>query len=183
MYIYKFTHKETGRCYIGQTVQDPNRRRLEHIAHSKHTSITHHFHNALRKYGIESFTFEVIDTATTLEELNTLEEKYVLLFDSIDNGFNIRNPGNNKKHNPASIERMKESQRKAHARRREQNNGIEKHLNPRSHKGKTGQWKLTDDQKKKHSQLMSEINKKTSGGKTWKVINGKRTWITREASV
>ena len=26
MYIYKFTHKETGRCYIGQTIQDPNRR-------------------------------------------------------------------------------------------------------------------------------------------------------------
>jgi hypothetical protein len=24
MYIYKFTHIETGRCYIGQTIQDPN---------------------------------------------------------------------------------------------------------------------------------------------------------------
>jgi hypothetical protein len=63
MHIYKFTHIETGRCYVGQTIQQPNRRRLE------------------------------------------------------------------------------------------------------------------------HSELMSEINKKTSGGKTWKIINGKRTWLNKEASV
>jgi acyl-CoA-binding protein len=25
MHIYKFTHKETSRCYIGQTIQDPNK--------------------------------------------------------------------------------------------------------------------------------------------------------------
>lgn len=30
MYIYKFTHISTGKCYIGQTIQDPNRRRLAH---------------------------------------------------------------------------------------------------------------------------------------------------------
>jgi group I intron endonuclease len=183
MYIYKFTHIETGKCYIGQTIQEPNQRRLEHIADSRHTTKTYHFHNALRKYGIDAFTFEVIDSTETLEDLNKLEEKYVLLFDSINNGYNIRNPGGNKTHNLESIQRMRESQRRAHARRREQNNGVEKHLNPRSHKGKTGLWNLTDDQKKKHSQIMSEINKKTSGGKTWKIINGKRTWITKEASV
>ena len=32
MHIYKFTHIESGRCYIGQTIQDPYRRRLEHIS-------------------------------------------------------------------------------------------------------------------------------------------------------
>ena len=32
MHIYKFTHTESNRCYIGQTIQDPNHRRLEHIA-------------------------------------------------------------------------------------------------------------------------------------------------------
>jgi group I intron endonuclease len=183
MHIYKFTHIETGRCYIGQTIQTPNQRRLEHIADSRHTTRTYHFHNALRKYGIDAFTFEIIDSAETIEDLNRLEEKYVLLFDSINNGYNIRTPGNNKTHSSASIERMKEAQRAAHARRREQNNGVEKHSTPRSHKGKTGLWSLTDDQKKKHSELMSEINKKTSGGKTWKIINGKRTWVNKEASV
>lgn len=29
MYIYKFTHISTGRCYIGQTIQNPNQRWVE----------------------------------------------------------------------------------------------------------------------------------------------------------
>ena len=58
MHIYKFTHTETGRCYIGQTIQQPNRRRLEHISESRHTDKNYHFHNALKKYGIDSFKFE-----------------------------------------------------------------------------------------------------------------------------
>jgi len=35
MHIYKFTHIESGKCYIGQTIQDPNQRRLEHINHAR----------------------------------------------------------------------------------------------------------------------------------------------------
>lgn len=27
MFIYKFTHKDTGKIYIGQTIQDPNTQR------------------------------------------------------------------------------------------------------------------------------------------------------------
>ena len=54
MVIYKFTHIETGRCYIGQTIQDPNQRRLEHICDSKHTPKTYHFHTALKKLNTEA---------------------------------------------------------------------------------------------------------------------------------
>jgi group I intron endonuclease len=118
MHIYKWTHKETGKCYIGQSIQDPNQRRLEHINNSRYTKKTYHFHNALRKYGIDEFTWEVIDTAASLEELNLLEEKYVVQYDSINNGYNIRQPGNNKKHNKESIERMREAQKLAHIRRK-----------------------------------------------------------------
>jgi group I intron endonuclease len=183
MHIYKFTHIDSGRCYIGQTIQDPEQRRREHISDSKNNPKEYHFHNALRKYGESAFTFEVIDTASSLEELNLLEEKYVEKFNSIKNGFNIRQAGGNKLHSEESKERMRAAQRAAHARRREQNNGVEKHSNTRSHKGKTGLWNLTDDQKEKHRELMSELNKKSFGGKTWKVIDGKRTWLTRGASV
>ena len=58
MYIYKFTHIDSGRSYIGQTIQDPNQRRLEHINGSKYSTRTYHFHNAIKKYGIDSFIFE-----------------------------------------------------------------------------------------------------------------------------
>jgi|APCry1669193128_1035447.scaffolds.fasta_scaffold27235_2 hypothetical protein len=119
MYIYKFTHIDSGRSYIGQTIQDPNHRRLEHISGSRYSEKTYHFHNAIKKYGIDSFIFEVIDkNAVSLEELNILEEKYVIEYDSINNGFNIRTPGDNKTHNLESIKRMSTAQKNAHARRK-----------------------------------------------------------------
>jgi hypothetical protein len=40
MVIYKFTHKDTGRSYIGQTIQDPNHRKWEHITGSKNAGMT-----------------------------------------------------------------------------------------------------------------------------------------------
>jgi group I intron endonuclease len=140
MYIYKFTHIETGRCYIGQTVQDPNRRRLEHVCHSNHSPKSYHFHNALNLYGVDAFTFEVIAEAKTLEELNSLEIKFIGQFDSINNGFNIRS-GGNKKHSPESIERMKEAQKAAHARRRAE--GKDTFVKTR----KTAGWKWSKEQK------------------------------------
>ena len=120
MYIYKFTLIDTNRTYIGQTIQTPNRRRLEHIADSRYTPHTHNFHNALRKYGVSNFTFEVVATASTLEQLNELEQQFIEQYNSINNGFNIRNGGDNKTHNIESIERMKVSQLAAHARRRKE---------------------------------------------------------------
>ena len=41
--------------------------------------------------------------------LNTLEEIYMAKFNSITNGFNIRNGGGNKTHHPESIKKMSES--------------------------------------------------------------------------
>lgn len=141
MVIYKFTHLESGRCYIGQTMQTANQRRLEHISNSRYSNKTYHFHNALRKYGIDSFSFEVIATASSLEELNLLEEKYVEQYDSIKNGFNIRQAGGNKLHSKESKERMKEAQRNAHARRRAE--GKDTFTKTK----KTAGWKWTDEQK------------------------------------
>lgn len=173
MYIYKFTHIESGRCYIGQTIQDPNQRRLEHIADSRYTSKEYHFHNALRKYGIDAFTFEVIDTASSIEELNLLEEKYVNQYDSIKNGFNIRQAGGNKLHSEESKERMRKAQRQAHARRREQQGGVEKTR-------KRNQIVTTWESPKKGKESTKWKNK---GSKSWKLIDGKRVWFNKEASV
>ena len=169
MYIYKFTHIETGRYYIGQTIQKPNQRRLEHIADSRHTPRTYHFHNAIKKYGIESFTFEVIDEAKSLDELNLLEEFYVKKFNSIENGFNIREPGSNKKHNPESIERMRKVRLEAHTKKKEL--GIPyavRNPNQKTNKGKP------------HP---NKGGTSTLKGKTLKLINGKRKWVEKEASV
>jgi group I intron endonuclease len=174
MYIYKFTHIDSGRSYIGQTIQDPNQRRLEHINGSKYSTRTYHFHNAIKKYGIDSFIFEVIDSsASSLEELNILEEKYVIEYDSINNGFNIRNPGSNKTHNPESIERMCVAQKNAHARRREQ--GID------------GGWKRKDGGpmlgKVHPNKGGASANKGKMKGKTWEEIYGPEVAKARRKSM
>jgi len=166
MHIYKWTHIESGRCYIGQSIQDPNQRRLEHISNSRYSKTTYHFHNALKKYGLESFSWEVLEYANNIEELNLLEEKYIQNFDSIDNGFNIRKGGGNRLHSLKSKLRMSEAQKSAHARRRAE--GKDTFIKTR----RTSGWKWTEEQKEKLQGRSSYAR-----GMTWKIINGKRNWL------
>lgn len=189
MYIYKFTHIATGRSYIGQTIQDPNRRRLEHVCHSNHSPKSYHFHNALNLYGIDAFSFEVIAEAPSLDELNSLEIEFINKFDSIANGFNIREGGGNKRHSPESIERMKEAQRAAHARRRAdgtEGGWTRKDGGPMKGKKCSKEHKAKLGLANKGKQRTEEQKERQRGflkNKTWKVINGKRCWIDKEASV
>ena len=172
MFVYKFTHVESGKSYVGQTIQDPDQRRLEHIADSRYTTKTYHFHNAIRKYGIDAFTFEVIATASTLEELNSLEEFYADKFDCYHNGYNIRKAGGNKTHSEESKQRMSQAQKLAHAKRRAE--GRDTFTKTK----KTSGWSWSDEQKEK----LKHLDKSYCKGRTWKLIDGKRVWVDKEAS-
>jgi group I intron endonuclease len=173
MHIYKWTHIDSGRCYIGQSIQEPNQRRLEHICDSRHTPKTYHFHNSLKKYGVDAFTWEVIDTAESLEELNLLEEKYVIQYNSINNGFNIRQAGGNKLHSDESRQRMSEAQKSAHARRKLE--------------GKDGGWKRKDGgpmKGKSHpNKGGTSANKGKKLGMTWEEMYGSEIANARKKAI
>ena len=89
MIIYKITNKINGKVYVGQTARSLNIRWAQHISASNNGSKLH-LHCAIRKYGVDNFIVEVIDTATSKEELDCKEKYWISYFGSTDNniGYN-----------------------------------------------------------------------------------------------
>lgn len=94
MLIYKITNKLNEKVYIGQTTKTLDIRRKGHIQAAKN-GVNHHLYNAINKYGIENFKFEEICKANSKSELNYLEAKYILEYDSVRNGYNMGYGGDN----------------------------------------------------------------------------------------
>ena len=45
----------------------------------------------IEKYGLENFEFEILDSASTQEELDKQQKKYIKKFNSLEpNGYNVR---------------------------------------------------------------------------------------------
>ncbi len=86
MLIYKATNRINGKVYVGQTTSDNLRIRIgRHMSYG-----TQYFPRALRQYGIESFTFEIIDRASTQPELNAKEKQWIAALNSMcPNGYNL----------------------------------------------------------------------------------------------
>ncbi|MCM1324375.1 MAG: hypothetical protein NC218_09450 [Acetobacter sp.] len=47
-----------------------------------------HFARAIRLYGPDKFSIEVIDTATTQDELTQKEHDWIVYYDSVNKGYN-----------------------------------------------------------------------------------------------
>lgn len=85
-FIYKVTNKLNGKCYIGQT-SDIKRRFCEHKALGyKEEEKGKALYVAFNKYGIDNFSFEVIDYC---EDYNDKERFYIDLYNSYKNGYNM----------------------------------------------------------------------------------------------
>ena len=185
MNIYKITNTENGKVYIGQTMQkNPKMRWYDHCSRTRNGQ-SNHLYNSMRCYGIEKFIWEVIDSATTLKELNDKEEYWLNYFKQFTECYNVREAGGNKTHSPESIERMRAAQKAAHARRRaegrdtwtRQDGGAMKgKAHPR--KGTSGLWHMPAKAKEKLSQIQRE--RSGTRGKTWKLVDGKRVYMDKE---
>jgi len=87
MIIYKAQNKISGKCYIGQTIKTLDTRKEQHIKFSKTNNSI--FYNALRSYGEDNFTWEIIEHVNSKQELNEREKYYINEYDSIRNGYNM----------------------------------------------------------------------------------------------
>lgn len=72
MIIYKLTNKVNGKVYIGKTERTIKERMDEHIRHNYIV-----VDKAIRKYGIDSFVVEVVDSASSIEELDKKEQEWI----------------------------------------------------------------------------------------------------------
>lgn len=88
--IYKIQNLTNGKCYIGQS-KDIKRRWRNHC-YSANNPTDHNYNNPLyrsiRKYGIENFSFEVIEECL-VSELNDKEKFYIQKYNSFFNGYNL----------------------------------------------------------------------------------------------
>ena len=87
--IYKITNTINGKIYIGQSINIKQRWKQ----HRANASVrTEAIYLAFQKYGIENFTFEIIEECKE-EELDEKEQYYIGFYDSYNNGYNMTKGG------------------------------------------------------------------------------------------
>lgn len=89
-YIYKITNNINGKSYIGQTT-DYKRRFQEHRQLGYGSEQNKLLYYAFKKYGIENFSFEVIEDKTP--NYNEREKYWIAYYDSFENGYNMTEGG------------------------------------------------------------------------------------------
>jgi len=90
--IYKITHRESGKCYIGQSV-DVFERWKVHSNFGQAKKRWQHIKHVMLKYGIDKFSFEVIEECDR-EMLNDREVHWIAHFNSFgEGGYNLTSGG------------------------------------------------------------------------------------------
>jgi|LakMenEpi03Aug12_release.lakeMendotaPanAssembly.Ray.scaffolds.fasta_scaffold208793_1 group I intron endonuclease len=88
-YIYKITNIKNNKCYIGETIQTPEKRWKDHKGAMKRDGGCRALKMAIKKYGLENFKFEVIIICFDEDRL-IYEKEYIKKYNSMaPNGYNI----------------------------------------------------------------------------------------------
>ena len=106
-YIYKIVNTLNTKVYVGQTTRTLAARWKEHLRNcTTKSKQTMHLYTAMNAYGKEHFSIELLDTAETLEELNEKEIYWINFYDSLNNGYNMKQGGQDE--NPMNSDIVKE---------------------------------------------------------------------------
>lgn len=103
-YIYKLTCKTTNKVYIGQTTKIPEERWKYYK--TLRCRRQYKLYSALQKYGPDDFIYETVIMGADKTNLDLLEDMYIIYYNSIENGYNIKRGGSNGKHTPETIAKI-----------------------------------------------------------------------------
>lgn len=95
--IYKITNKLNGKCYIGQSIDIHHRWYTHKNPKTWVADKGKVLYRAFVKYGIENFTFEIIEECPR-KQLDIREKYWVRYFDSYSNGYNMTKGGQGNNH-------------------------------------------------------------------------------------
>lgn len=112
MVIYKYKNNINGKIYIGQTCNFTKRKK-QHLRSSVNIYDDYLIHKAIRKYGIENFSIDILEYCQSKEELNEREMFYIELYKSFakESGYNLTKGGAGmlgKRHSKEFIEKMRQ---------------------------------------------------------------------------
>lgn len=109
MIIYRATNKKNNKSYIGQTIFSLDSRIKAHL--NTVTNNGHfHFHNALRKYGLDGFEWNIIRICDDRKSLDDYEQYYILYYNTFKNGYNMTTGGCHCEYSKESREKIRQSQ-------------------------------------------------------------------------
>jgi group I intron endonuclease len=93
--IYCITNTLTGKKYIGQSKNIKRRfNRHKRVSITKRKGECFYLQNAIGKYGVDNFTFEILLYATDRDYLNLMEQKCIEKFDTLaPKGYNLDTGG------------------------------------------------------------------------------------------
>lgn len=91
--IYKITNKINEHCYIGQSINIEERWREHRNSINTIESWDRSIYQAIRKYGLENFSWEIIEKCSK-DELDEKEIYWINYYNSYKNGYNQTMGGN-----------------------------------------------------------------------------------------
>lgn len=112
MIIYKITNNITNKCYIGQTINFKKRisSHLDLYKNKDSKGAQRPMYKDMRKYGIDNFTFEVLEECKESCS-NEREEYYIKKFNSVKKGYNHEQSGKHKFHTEETKKKISNSQK------------------------------------------------------------------------
>lgn len=95
--IYKITNLINQKSYIGQSIDIENRlknhKKHAFTSNTKDKEYNKPLYCAIRKYGVDNFSYEILEECTIVE-LNNKEIFYIELYDTYNKGYNCNRGGN-----------------------------------------------------------------------------------------
>jgi group I intron endonuclease len=86
--VYEITNSANGKKYIGITSRDIVERFMEHLSRAKNNTRNGRLYSAMRKYGEDCFSVELLEQTDKEEIVRKLETDYIEKNNSYNNGYN-----------------------------------------------------------------------------------------------